>query len=176
TATAERRSKAAAQFAANRALLPALARQIRLRNLGGAILVDLAGMAARRRAALAGNFAAALAADPLQPRLLGFTALGLAEILRPRIHPPLHELLAGPHAAGLAALREAAGRVRANPAVALALRAAPPIVAALQADPVALGAFAHLSGRALVLRSDPALGAGAAPVGGGWLLETIHGG
>ncbi|MDE2574259.1 MAG: ribonuclease E/G, partial [Rhodospirillales bacterium] len=176
TATAERRSKAAAQFAANRGLLPALARQIRLRNLGGAILVDLAGMAARRRAALAGNFAAALAADPLQPRLLGFTALGLAEILRPRIHPPLHELLAGPHAAGLAALREAAGRVRANPAVALALRAAPPIVAALQADPVALGAFAHLSGRALVLRSDPALGAAAAPVGGGWLLETIHGG
>jgi Ribonuclease G/E len=37
--------------AINRALLPALARQIRLRNLSGAILVDFAGMPARRRSA-----------------------------------------------------------------------------------------------------------------------------
>ena len=36
----------------NRAALPALARQIRLRNLSGAILVDLAGLSPRRRAAL----------------------------------------------------------------------------------------------------------------------------
>ncbi len=62
--------------------------------------------------------AAALAADPLRPRLLGFTALGLAEIVRPRVHPPLHELLAGPHAAGLAALR----RIAAEAAAAAAPR------------------------------------------------------
>ena len=77
----------------NRALLPALARQIRLRNLSGAILVDLAGLPARRRAALGPALAEALADDPARPRLLGFTALGLAEIVRPRVHPPLHELL-----------------------------------------------------------------------------------
>ena len=47
-----RQGKAAAHLAVNRAVLPALARQIRLRNLSGAILVDFAGLPARRRAAL----------------------------------------------------------------------------------------------------------------------------
>jgi Ribonuclease G/E len=164
-ATAAGGSKAAAQLALNRAVLPALATEIRLRNLSGAILVDLAGLPARRRAVLTDELAAALADDPLRPRLLGFTRLGLAEIVRPRIHPPLHEMLAGPHAAGLAALRQAAAEVAANPARALALRAAPPIVAALQGDPVALDDFARRAGRRLTLRADPSLPEGA------WILE-----
>lgn len=164
-ATAARRSKAAAQEAANRAALPALARQIRLRNLCGAIVVDLAGMAARRRAALGPALAAALAEDPLKPRLLGFTALGFAEILRPRLHPPLAEQLAGPHAAGLAGLRAFAARARANPATGLRLRAAPAIVAALEADALAREDVRRMTGRPLALRSDPALPALT------WLIE-----
>jgi Ribonuclease G/E len=155
-ATADRRDKASSQAHFNRALLPALARQIRLRNLGGAILVDLAGMSARRRAGLSDALAASLAEDPMRPRFLGFTGLGLAEILRPRVHPPLHELLEGPHAAGLAALRHAARQAAANPAHALVLRATPALVAALQADPEALAAFAHRAGRKLRLLPDPA--------------------
>ncbi len=107
-ATAAREPKASAQETANRAALPALARQIRLRNLSGLILIDLAGMKAARRAALAEPLRAALASDPAAPRLLGFTVGGLAEIQRPRLHPPLHELLAGPYAAGLAALQAVA--------------------------------------------------------------------
>ena len=154
-ATAGREMKQSKQEAANRAALPALARQIRLRNLSGAILVDLAGLTLRRRAAMAEPFRAALGADPLNPRLLGFTAGGLAEIQRPRIHPPLHELLAGPHAAGLAALRQVlAGADMATPPW---LRAAPDVVRALEADPIALQALAHQLGRPLLLRSDPAL-------------------
>ena len=43
-ATAARGTKGELQFAANRAALPALARQIRLRNLSGAILIDFAGL------------------------------------------------------------------------------------------------------------------------------------
>ncbi len=82
-------------LAINRGLLPVLARQIRLRNLAGAILVDLAGLPARRRSTLGPTLAEALADDPGRPRLLGFTALGLAEIVRPRVHPPLHELRRG---------------------------------------------------------------------------------
>ena len=66
-----------------------------LRNLSGAILVDFAGLKARGRASLAPALHAALAQDPLRPRLLGFTASGLAEIVRRRVHPPLHELLDG---------------------------------------------------------------------------------
>ena len=102
---------------------------------------------------------AALASDPLNPRLLGFTVGGLAEIQRPRIHPPLHELLAGPHAAGLAALRRLAAS--ADPASPPWLRAAPDVVSALEADGMALPALAHRLGRPLVLRSDPALPPGA---------------
>jgi Ribonuclease G/E len=50
-------------------------------------------MKARDRPKLAAPLAAALAADPLKPRLLGFSHLGFAEILRPRIRPPLHEVV-----------------------------------------------------------------------------------
>ena len=157
-ATAGRDAKAPKQEAANRAALPALARQIRLRSLAGAILIDLAGMALRRRPALADAVRAALANDPAQPRLLGFTPGGLIEIQRPRTHPPLHELLAGPHAAGLAALRAIVG---ADPAHPPALRAAPDVVSALESDPVALPALANRLGRSLLLRSDPALPPGA---------------
>jgi Ribonuclease E/G family len=167
TATAARVAKAAAQLALNRAILPALGAEIRLRNLSGAILVDLAGLPARRRAALAPDLTAALADDPLHPHLLGFTRLGLAEIVRQRIHPPLHELLAGPHAAGLAALRQAASDIAAAPSRPLALRAAPSIVAALQADPVALDDFSRLAGRKLKLRADPSMPATT------WVLELM---
>lgn len=141
----------------NRAVIPELARQIRLRNLSGAIVIDLAGLPIRRRAALGPAIEAALAEDPLRPRFLGFTGLGLAEVLRPRVHPPLHELLAGPHAAGLAALRAVAAELAATPGRQPTLRAAPPVVAALQADAVALNDLARRSGRVLSLISDPSM-------------------
>jgi Ribonuclease G/E len=146
-------------MAANLALLRVLADQIRLRNLSGAILVDFAGLPVRKRAALGPALAAALADDPLAPRLLGFTRLGLAEIVRTRVHPPLHELLAGPHAAGLAALRHLVAEAAQRPHARMRLRAAPAVCAALQGDAVALPAYAELTGRPLALRPDPALAA-----------------
>lgn len=151
--------------ALNRALLPALAEQIRLRNLGGGIVVDLAGLSPRKRAALAPDFVTALANDPLHPKFLGFTALGLAEIIRSRVHPPLHELLAGPLAAGLAALRAVMAAVSLDPRGLPVIRAHPAVVAALQADLVALSDLARRTGRDVRLRSDPSLRATA------WLLE-----
>ncbi|MGI4944032.1 MAG: ribonuclease E/G, partial [Janthinobacterium lividum] len=152
-----RRAKSAAQMAANLAALPEIARQIRLRNLSGAILVDVAGMSLRRRPALTPAFTAALADDPLRPHFLGFSALGLAEIMRPRVHPPLHELLRGPHAAGLAALREAMGAAAAEPSGAFALRCAPDVAAALADDTVALPDLARRTGRPLIVQPDPGL-------------------
>jgi Ribonuclease G/E len=159
-ATAGRQPKHAALLALNRAALPGLSAQLRLRNLSGAILIDLAGLSPKRRATLAPDLAAALATDPLRPRLLGFTQLGLAELVRPRVHPPLHELLSGPHAAGLAALRalERAGAGR--------LRASPDVAAAIEGDRVARDDLARRTGRALMLRVDPTLAAG------GWVLES----
>lgn len=151
--------------AVNRAVLRALADQIRLRNLSGGIVVDLAGLSARKRAALGPDFVAALAADRLQPRFLGFTALGLAEIVRSRVHPPLHELLAGPLAAGLAALRAVLAAFGGDPRGMAAVRAHPVVVRALQADPAALPDLVRRTGRGVTLRSDPSLPATA------WALE-----
>ena len=153
--TAERRPKATVQFAANRKAIPALAHQLRLRNLSGAILVDLAGLAVRKRRALADDFERALARDPLRPRLLGFTALGFAEILRPRIHPPLHELQHSPLGIGLSALR-AASRAH-QPHGKSTIRGGIAIIAALHSDPEALAAFARGSGSPISLRMDPML-------------------
>ncbi len=166
SATAQRGAKGVSQMAANRAAIPALARQITLRNLAGAILVDFAGIPARKREALAPDLQAALAGDAARPRLLGFSHLGLAEILRPRSSAPLHELMAGPHAAGLAALRAAA----ADPQRRAVLRASPAIVAALQADTVALADLARRLVHPLMLRSDPNLPAPNLSVRG-WAIE-----
>jgi Ribonuclease G/E len=156
-AVASRQGKMAAHMAANRAALPELVRQIRLRNLSGAILVDFAGLSPRRRATLHNELQSALADDPLRPRLLGFTALGLAEIVRPRVHPPLHELQAGSHAAGLAALRRLAAEAVAQPHRNLTVRAAPIIINAVQADTEAAADIERRMGRTLILRADPTL-------------------
>jgi Ribonuclease G/E len=142
----------------NREALPELARQIRARNLGGAIMVDFAGLSPKRREALADPLREALAADR-HARLLGFTHLGLAEIVRDRVHPPLHEVLGRPASSltrGLTALRQAAREVAARPGMRLALRATPAVIAALEGLPGALEAFTAEAGAALLLRPDPA--------------------
>lgn len=141
----------------NQEALPELARQICLRNLAGAILVDFAGLSPKRRAALAEPLRAALSADR-QARLVGFTGLGLAEIVRDRVHPPLHEVLGWPPSPltrGLVALRQAAREAAAAPGRRFALRATPAVLAALQALPGALEAFAAAAGHGLALRPDP---------------------
>jgi hypothetical protein len=132
-------------------------------------LVDFAGLKVRQRNAIGPALAAALASDPLRPRFLGFTALGLAEIRRPRVRPPLHELLAGPLASGLAALRAIARSIQTEPGRRLALRAAPAVIAALEADKVALADLARIVGQRLNSRSDPSL------TGDGWCIEAVHG-
>ncbi len=97
--------KQTAQFAANRAALPELFRQIRLRNLSGAILIDPAGLNMRKRQALREPVEDALRSDPLHPRCAGITALGLVEIVRARMRPPLHEVMGAAHGQAMQALR-----------------------------------------------------------------------
>ena len=118
------------------------ARQIRLRNLAGPILLDLAGMARRAREALAPALSAAIAGDSLL-RLAGLGPLGLFELERRRVHAPLHEVLGQPPSSlteGLAALRRAMREAAATPGANLVLRAAPTVLAALQTRPAALAA------------------------------------
>ena len=147
SATAERRTKKAAQLALNHALAPAIARQIRLRHLAGGILIDPAGVSRHSRPQLAAAFAAALADDPWHPQFLGFTALGLAEILRSRVYPPLHELLAGPHAEALDALAALCSAWEARPGDACSILAAPEVIGAIDADSFAREQFRYRTGR-----------------------------
>ncbi|TDH63314.1 ribonuclease [Dankookia rubra] len=147
-----------AQFRLNHAAVAEAARQIRLRNLAGPILLDLAGLTTKRREALAEPLARALAADRLA-RLLGLGPLGLFEILRQRIHPPLHEVLGWPPALlthGLAALRRAAREAALRPGRRWALRAAPAVIAALRNLPGALAEAEATIGMPLQLHPDPA--------------------
>ncbi len=166
--TADRGAKRSAQAAFNRTAIAEAARQIRLRNLGGAIVVDLAGMPARQRARLGDAVVAALADDPLRPRYLGVSALGLIEILRPRVHPPLHDALGGPHAAGLRGLRALVREAAARPALTWRLRTSPAIGAALAGDKSAADDVLRRTGRPLLLRSDPTM-----PLYG-WSLEEVR--
>ncbi|MDI3308848.1 MAG: ribonuclease E/G [Acetobacteraceae bacterium] len=162
-----------AQMRVNEAAVAEAARQIRLRNLAGPILLDLAGLKPKRREALAVPLRAALAPDPLA-RLLGLGPLGLFEILRQRIHPPLHEVLGWPPSPltyGLAALRRAVREAGTRPGRRLALRAAPSVLAALRGMPEALEDAAALAGHPLNLRPDPLL-----PLGGEVIEESADGG
>ena len=158
----------AAGQAGNRAAVAAIARQIRLRNLGGGIVVDFVGLDRRgARERLSRAFAEALAADPAQPRVLGWTRLGRLELVRPRRARSLAAALLepgepapSPASSAFAALRALAARARAEPAVAWKIVAAPAVAAAL--DGVAAAgrrALADRLGRPVAVeirRAEPA--------------------
>lgn len=74
-----------------------IARQVRLRNIGGIVIVDFAAMreTADRDRAL-GRLAIALAEDPTPCHLVGPTRLGLVELTRARRGPTLAEAYAAP--------------------------------------------------------------------------------
>jgi Ribonuclease G/E len=151
-----------AHRAVNAAALAEAARQIRLRHLAGPILLDLAGGSAKSRAALLPALRSAAGGDPLL-RVVGLTGLGLMEMVRTRIHPPLHEVLGHPLSPlthGLAALRRAAREAASRPGSALALRAHPRVLAALRELPGALEDFSAQAAHPISLVTDPALAPG----------------
>lgn len=152
-------SGAAEPAAANAAAIGEAARQIRLRHLAGAILLDLAGGTPASRAAALPALRRAVSGDPLL-RVVGVTGLGLLEMVRTRVHPPLHEVLGSPPSPltlGLWALRRAVRETAARPGVRLALRAHPRVAAALRETPNALRDFAAVAAHPIFLVSDPGL-------------------
>src|SRR4051812_42914750 len=104
---------------------------------------------------------------------MGFGPLGLFEILRQRIHPPLHEVLGWPPAPlthGLAALRRAAREAALRPGRRWALRAAPVVIAALRDLPGALAEAEAAIGTPLQLHR-----ASARPPARSEIEEAAHG-
>ena len=140
-------------LAVNLAAAPVIARQLRLRRLGGGIIVDFVGLDGRRpRERVRQAMAAALAGDPAQPEVLGWTRLGHLEIVRPRRGRPLSEAMLEPrspqkNATTLAfeALRAVYREARADPAANWRLVVAPTIAAALSGP--AAGALRALETR-----------------------------
>jgi len=84
-------------FKTNLEAAQAIARQLRLRNLGGIIVVDFIDMASpEHRAAVLDEFKRALARDRTRVTVSGFTALGLVEMTRKRTRESLAHVLCEP--------------------------------------------------------------------------------
>jgi ribonuclease G len=102
TGTPETGSPERTGMMANLAAAETIARQIRLRSLGGGIVVDFVGLDSRSaREKVRAALADALAPDPAAPQLLGWTRLGHFELVRPRRGRPLAEALLKPRSGGV---------------------------------------------------------------------------
>ena len=155
-------------LAANLAAAPAIAQQIRLRNLGGPIVIDFVGMRKREdRERVAAALTAALAVDDAKPEFLGWTKLGHVELVRRRRAPSLSELLLERAPDGgrrktaltlaLDALRVVAREAAAQPGKSFTVAAHPDIATTL-ADGAGLAARQWLEarlGRKLAVEADP---------------------
>ncbi|MDD3410841.1 MAG: ribonuclease E/G [Eubacteriales bacterium] len=81
----------------NLAACPEIARQIRLRNLSGILLIDFIDMRTdEERAQVQKALEEALADDRVKSALHGFTSLGLMELTRKRTRPSLQSALCQP--------------------------------------------------------------------------------
>ena len=131
-----------AALTANLAAAELIARQIRLRNIGGGIIVDFVGLEGRTaRDRVKAALAAACQADPLEPRVLGWTRLGHLELVRPRRGRPLAEALLEPEdgtiqrrlsvALAYDALRAVQREARTRPGASWTIRVSPAIALAL---------------------------------------------
>ena len=84
-------------FKTNLEAAQAIARQLRLRNLGGIIIVDFIDMESEEhRAAVLEEFKRALARDRTRMGVNGFTGLGLVEMTRKRTRESLAHVLCEP--------------------------------------------------------------------------------
>ena len=139
------------------------ARQIRLRNLAGLIVIDFISMRNKgNRRKLVDALRRDVRGDPVRNDVLGMTPAGLIEITRQRAGRPLAELFtrAQPCAPGLLAEAEACAALRAalrhGGSGAPVLSASPAVIAALQGPlKPALQEANRRLGRDMLLRAEP---------------------
>jgi ribonuclease G len=157
------------RLAVNLAAADAIVRHIRLRNLGGGIVVDFAGLEDRKmRSRVRDRFIEALAPDPARPQILGWTRLGHLELVRPRRGRPLAEALLERRPGGALvktpitvahdALRALRREARAQPGRRWRLTVAPDVASAFSgAGSDALRALEKRFGREIKIVADSAL-------------------
>lgn len=132
-------SSARAALAANRAAARLVARELRRRNIGGAVVVDFVGLERRdHREQVLATLTAALVDDPAKPHVLGWTRLGHLELTRLRRGRSLADAMldaAGrrkrPVALAYEALKRVQHEARMMPAATWRLRVAPAVATVL---------------------------------------------
>ncbi|HXU43821.1 MAG TPA: ribonuclease G [Burkholderiales bacterium] len=135
-------------FKTNLEAAQAIARQLRLRNLGGIIVIDFIDMASsEHRAAVLEELRRALARDRTRMTVNGFTALGLVELTRKRTRESLAHVLCEPcpacdgrgavktaHTVCYEILREILREARAFPAKQFRVLASQPVIDLFQEE------------------------------------------
>jgi ribonuclease G len=159
-------------LAVNLAAVDLIARQIRLRNLGGGIVIDFVGLEHRiSRERIRDALTEALAPDPRCPQVLGWTRLGHLELVRPRRGRPLAEALLEPGPRGhplktavtlaYEALYALRGEARTQPGCRWRVTVSPEVAAALAGGATAaLCALEERFGRQITIETDPSLDRG----------------
>jgi ribonuclease G len=162
TGSPETGSSARAALAANRAAARLIARELRLRNIGGAIVIDFVGLDRRdHRDQVRQTLETALAGDPAKPQVLGWTRLGHLELTRPRRARSLADAMLEPGtrakqpvALAHEALCRLAREARANPAANWRLTAPHAVEAALSGPAApALKALETRLGRRITVKT-----------------------
>lgn len=147
---------------ANTQAVPVIARQLRLRNIAGQIVIDFVPGGGRGvLARLISQLKQATSGDPVATHVLGTSALGLVEMTRERRGPSLASLMtetasgSSPLAAAFAALRLAVAQAHHHPGPALQLTVAPDVALCLASRPQAVAEAESRLGRSLSIRPDP---------------------
>lgn len=151
----------AAAAEANTQAVAVIARQLRLRNIAGQIVVDfVSGGGKGALIRLVAALKQAVARDPVATHVIGTTPLGLVELTRERKGPSLAELCQERHsganadAQALAALRLALTEASHRPGRALCLVVASDVAAALNRRAAAVAEAEQRLGRKLTIRAD----------------------
>jgi len=148
-----------------------LARQIRLRDIGGIILVDFIDMDSdKHRARVLAALNEAVRADRTKVHVLDLTALGLVEITRKRVYQDLEELMRmpcpycegrgrvlSPQSAAVRARRELRRAVATTRATVVVAQVHPDVAALLQEDAAWLQALGAQAGVTILVRARPGM-------------------
>jgi len=150
-----------------------IARQVRLRNLAGVIVIDFVHMAEpSHRGRVVDALREAFAADPVAVQLGGMTPLGLFEMTRKRVRESLRDMLMAPchtcrgtawlksaESVAYEILRAVEREASATPGRALTALASDEVVAAFNEEArAAREALEARLGRQLCLRVEPTFG------------------
>jgi Ribonuclease G/E len=149
-------------MAANKAAMPEIARQMRLRGLAGHLLIDVIPPCSKSEMAqLIATLERALAKDPTPTQVIGATRLGLVELTRERRRPSLSESFladGGPVrntvSLALEALSETMRAVAHSPALMPLLIASPPVIQYLHSKPGLIAETQTRLGRPLALKAQ----------------------